>query len=139
MPSSQKTRDKEQGNKQARQLKFSKEIVNVLTHHCPLGWFHHKFINVIRNKIPKSCQRITEPKRAAQEWTMTTQIHDQEANSLPVKQVMGAQHTFFGKRFTDLQRVQMLERQRKTKSSKEPRFPRQVYKVSQPTDGSRYL
>ena len=57
---------------------------------------------------------------------MTTQIHDQEAHSLPVKQINETQHTFFCKRFTDLQRVQVLERQRKTKSSWEPRFPRRT-------------
>ena len=64
---------------------------------------------------------------------MTTQIHDQEANSLPVKQVDGTQHTFFGKRFTDLQRVQVLE------SNARPRAPRNLDSNDGPDTGVQSL
>ena len=94
----------------------------------PSGLVSSQIHHVIRNKIPKILPKNTtrNSRMAAQKWMMTTQIHDQEANSLPVKQVDGTQQTFFSERFTDLQRVKMLEKQRKTKSSREPRFPRRT-------------
>ena len=53
---------------------------------------------------------LGSPRRPAQRGTTTTETHDHETNSFPIKQTDRTQHTILRKRFTDLQRVQGLPR-----------------------------